>query len=95
MILWELQGLQGVVVGGHNVNNPRYNRFTEKAASEQKVIEESQKKGLTINCKKIECMVVSKIESPRYELQIDKNHTGAEIQLIDKEKSTVLLSKGE
>ena len=37
------------------------------------VVEESKKKGLTINCKKTECMVVSRRESPTYALKIGDN----------------------
>ena len=37
------------------------------------VVEESKKKGLTINCKKTECMVVSKRESPACALNIGDN----------------------
>ena len=35
-----------------------------------KVVEESKKKGLTINYKKTKCMVVSKTESPACALKI-------------------------
>ena len=38
-----------------------------------KVFEESKKKGLIIKCKKIECMVVSKKESPAFALKIGDN----------------------
>ena len=39
----------------------------------EKVVEESKKKGLTINCKKTECMVVSKRESQPCALKIGDN----------------------
>ena len=38
-----------------------------------KVVEEKKKKTLTINCKKTECMVVSKRESPACTLKIGDN----------------------
>ena len=38
-----------------------------------KVVEESKKKGLTINCKKTGCMVVSKRESPACALKMGDN----------------------
>ena len=75
MILRELEGLQGFVVGGHNMNNLRYaddTALTSDSAEKlqkllDKVVEESRKKGLTINCKKTECMVVSKkAEKPQF-----------------------------
>lgn len=36
----------------------------------QKVVKESKKKGLNLNCKKIECMVVSKRDNLTCKLQI-------------------------
>ena len=68
IILRELEGRQGFVIGGHNMNNLRYADDTVLISESEdklqellrKVIEESEKKGLTINCKKTECMVVSK-----------------------------------
>ena len=38
-----------------------------------KVVEESKKKGLAINCKKMECMVVNKREHPACALKIGDN----------------------
>ncbi|XP_037794114.1 uncharacterized protein LOC119589587 [Penaeus monodon] len=68
LILRELEGLQGFVIGGHNMNNIRYADDTVLISESEgklqelldKVVEESAKKGLTINCKKTECLVVSK-----------------------------------
>ena len=39
----------------------------------EKLVEERKKKGLTINCKKTECMVLSKIESPACALKTGDN----------------------
>ncbi|XP_042883267.1 uncharacterized protein LOC122260182 [Penaeus japonicus] len=68
MILRQLEDMPGFILGGHNINNLRYADDTVLIAESRdnlqelldKVIEESKKKGLTINCKKTECMVVSK-----------------------------------
>ncbi|MCH9665805.1 MAG: hypothetical protein K0U41_08180 [Gammaproteobacteria bacterium] len=80
MILRELEGMAGFIVGGVNINNLRYADDTVLLAESEeelqdlldKVVDESKKKGLTINSKKnkTECMVVSKGESPRCELKI-------------------------
>ena len=68
MILRDLEPLQGIAVGGQNVNNLRYADDTALIAeSESKlqeelntVVESSRRKGLSINVKKTECMVISK-----------------------------------
>ena len=68
MILRNIQNQEGVNVGGHNINNLRYADDTVLIAdSEDKlqsilttVAEESEKKGLQLNAKKTECMVISK-----------------------------------
>jgi len=60
VILRELDGMPGFVIGGHNVNNIRYADDTVLLAESQeklqdlldKVVDTSRKKGLTINCKK-------------------------------------------
>ena len=79
LILRHLEDLQGFVLGGHNTNNIRYTDDTtlisESAEKLQevlldKVVEESKKKGLTINCKKTECMVVSKKAVKKIQLYI-------------------------
>jgi len=78
IILIVLDGMPGFVIGGHNVNNIRYADDTVLLAESQeklqdlldKVVDASRKKGLTINCKKTECMVVSKRTSPPCELKI-------------------------
>ena len=79
MILKELEGLPGFSIGEHNINNLRYadDFFVLLAESEEKlqdllnkVVVESKKKGLTINCKKTECLVVTKKKSPKCRLHI-------------------------
>ena len=72
MILHETEDLKGFITGGQNINNLRYADDTVLIAKSEKelqglldkVVEESKKKGLTINCKKTECMVMSKRASP-------------------------------
>eukprot|EP00795_Rhopilema_esculentum_P009669 gene9669-biopygen2063 len=82
LFLRELDGMQEFIIGGHNMNNLRYADDTvlisESAEKLQelldRVVAESRKKGLTINCKKTECMVVSKqLEKPQFTLQIGEN----------------------
>ena len=78
MIMRELDGQKGFVVGGHNINNLRYADDTVLMAESENdlqrlldiVVEQSKKKGLYINCKKTECMVVCKRERPRCRLKI-------------------------
>ena len=67
-ILREIQDQAGILIGGHNLNNIRYaDDIVLIADSEEnlqkildKVVSESESKGLSINCKKTECLVVSK-----------------------------------
>ncbi len=68
MILREIEDYPGIMVGGTNIDNLRYADDTVLLATNQndlqnildRVVEESARKGLTINCKKTECMVISK-----------------------------------
>ncbi len=100
MILRALEDLKGVHVGGRNVNNLRYADDTVLIAESQaklqelldKVVEESETKGLSINCKKTVCMVVSKKGSPRCDLRIGD----ASIQQAEKFKylGSVITSDG-
>ena len=77
----ELEDLKGFIIGGQNIYNLRYADGTVLIAKSEKklpdmwdkVVEESKKKGLTIKCKKTECMVVSKRESPACALKIGDN----------------------
>ena len=67
-ILRELEELPGVVIGGTRINNLRYADDAVLIATSEadlqlimdKVVTESEKKGLFINCKKTECLVISK-----------------------------------
>ncbi|GFO09288.1 RNA-directed DNA polymerase from mobile element jockey-like [Plakobranchus ocellatus] len=60
--------LEGVKVGDHNINNLRYADDTVHIADSQEkqqnvltiVTIESEKKGLQLNAKKTECMIISK-----------------------------------
>ena len=78
MILRELEDLKGLIIGGANITNHRYADDTVLVADSQddlqmlldRVVDESRKRGLTINCKKTECLVVSKRESPKCSLKI-------------------------
>lgn len=66
-ILRNIENHEGISVGGHNINNLRYADDTVLIAdSEEKlqkilttVTDESEKKGLQLNAKKTECMVIS------------------------------------
>ena len=79
MILRELEVEKGLKVGGQNITNIRYADDTvllaESVEDLQKlldiVVRESELKGLSINCKKTECMVVSKKKDiPRCSLKV-------------------------
>ena len=79
MILQELEVEKGLKVGGQNITNLRYADDTfllaESVEDLQKlldvVVREHGLKGLSINCKKTECMVVSKKkEIPRCSLKV-------------------------
>ena len=56
------------VIGGHNVNNLRYADDAVLVSNTEEdlqrllnaVVEASNRQGITLNCKKTECMVVSK-----------------------------------
>ena len=68
MILRNLEGCPGLKVNGENINNIRYADDTALIATSEKdlqklldiVVSESECKGLLLNVKKTECMVVSK-----------------------------------
>ena len=76
----EIKDMPGAIVGGHNINNLRYADDTVLISESQdqlqkllnKVLEASEAKGLTINCKKkTEFRVVSKKSIiPKCKLQI-------------------------
>ena len=64
----ELDGSPGFIIGGHNINNLRFADDAILIASSKKklqqhlnkVNDESKKKGLSINHKKTECMIINK-----------------------------------
>ena len=72
MILREIKDLEGISVGGKNIKYFRYADDTVLISTTEgnlqqildKVVQESVQTGLTINCKKTECMVISKKERP-------------------------------
>ena len=77
-ILRCIEGMPGISIGGYNLNNLRYADDTVLISDSQeglqalldKVVDASKDKGLTLNCKKTECMVVSKNkDNPKCELR--------------------------
>ena len=81
MILQELEVEKGMKVGGPNITNLRYADDTILLAESEEdlqklldvVVRESELKGLSINCKKTECMVVSKKKDiPRCSLKVKR-----------------------
>ncbi|GFN84650.1 craniofacial development protein 2 [Plakobranchus ocellatus] len=68
MILRNIEQYEGVKVGGHNINNLRYADDTVLITDSEeklqniltKVTIESANKGLRLNAKRTECMVISK-----------------------------------
>ena len=89
-ILREIKDMKGLVIGGYNMNNLRYADDTvlisdsseELQALLDKVVIESEKRGLSISCKKTECMVISKkSDIPDCQLLLGGNwcKTGGEI----------------
>ena len=68
IILRHIEQHKGVNVGGHNLNNLRYADDTVLIADSEEKLQnilttvtiESEKKGLQLNAKKTECMVISK-----------------------------------
>ncbi|GFS15741.1 endonuclease-reverse transcriptase [Elysia marginata] len=72
-IMRNIEGLRGIHIGGHIINNLRYADdivlIAENAKDLQHLLdivrEESQKRGLELNSKKTEIMVVSRKETPQ------------------------------
>ena len=67
IILQNIENQEGISVGGHNINNLRYADDTVLIAdSEEKLqkilttVTDESEKGITAQCKKTECMVISK-----------------------------------
>ena len=79
LILRELGKERGHRVGGHNITNIRYADDTILLAESEEdlqklldvVVVESERKGLNLNCKKTECLVISKTESSRCILKVN------------------------
>ena len=82
LILRKLEKERGLKIGGQNITNLRYADDTVLIAESQEdlqrmlnvVVTESEGKGLSINCKKTECMVISKKkEAPKCHIKIRDN----------------------
>ena len=63
MILRELEGIEEFIVGGQNFNNLRYADDTVLIAQSKENLQEN---GLTINCKKTKCLIISKQPGQSY-----------------------------
>ena len=79
LILRELEKERGLRIGGQNITNLRYADDTVLLAESQEdlqrlldvMVAESERKGLSINCKKTESMVISKKkEAPTCNLKV-------------------------
>ena len=78
LIFRELEKEKGLRVGGHNITTLRYADDTvllAKSAEDLQrlldvVVRESERNGMSLNCKKTECLVVSKKENPRCILKV-------------------------
>ena len=77
--LWNWKKERGLRIGGQNITNLCYAHGTVLLAESQEdlqglldvVVEEKERKGLSINCKKTESMVISKKkEAPTCNLQV-------------------------
>ena len=82
MIMRRIEEIEGLKIGGHNINNIRYADDTVLAAySEEKlqellnkVMEESENKGIELNSKKTESMIITRKTSiPKCEIKIKEN----------------------
>src|SRR5688572_25068232 len=84
----EIDSVEGFTIGGFNMNNLRFaDDAVLLAASKEKlkellnkVAKASKRKGLSINIKKTECMVISKKISPKCELNLH----GSKIKQVEK-----------
>ena len=102
MIMHHLEGTPRIQIGGHNINNLRYADDTVLIAETEEdlqelldtVVKESEIKGLTLNSKKTEVMVVSrKKDIPKCKVTIDNKV----LQQVDKFKylGTMATSDGK
>ena len=89
MIIRELKDLEGIKVGGENVNNIRYADDTTLVADSYEKLQNlidaldraSQEKGLNINMKKTKVMVVTKEkQSPKIDMKIN-NHSIEQVEV--------------
>ena len=74
--------MEGLKIGGHNINNIRYADDTVLTADSEeklqelfnKVVEESENKELELNSKKTQSMIITRKTSiPKYEIKIKEN----------------------
>lgn len=74
VILRDLEVLPGFTISGHNLNNIRYADNIVLLSKKKlqiildTIIKKSEKEKLTINCQKIEYMVISKVDSQTHVL---------------------------
>ena len=82
MIMRQIEEIEGLKIGGHNINNLRYADDTVLTADSEeklqellnKVVEESENKGLELNSKKTESMIITRKTSiPKCEIKIKEN----------------------
>ena len=82
MIMRQIEEMEGLKIGGHNINNIKYADDTVLTADSEeklqellnKVVEESENKGLELNSKKTESMIITRKTSiPKYEIKIKEN----------------------
>ncbi|GFR80495.1 catenin (Cadherin-associated protein), alpha 3 [Elysia marginata] len=78
----QIEEMEGLKIGGHNINNIRYADDTVLTVDSEeklqellnKVVEESKNKGLELNSKKTESMVITRKTSiPKCEIEIEVN----------------------
>ena len=82
MIMRQIEEIEGLKIDGHNINNIRYADNTVLTAGSKeklqellnKVVEESENKGLELNSKKTESMIITRKTSiPKCEIKIKEN----------------------
>ena len=82
IIMRQIEEIEGLKIGGHNINNIRYADDTVLIADSEeklqelfnKVVEESENKGLELNSKKRESMIITRKTSiPKCEIKIKEN----------------------
>ncbi|GFR85200.1 retrovirus-related Pol polyprotein LINE-1 [Elysia marginata] len=82
MIMRQIEEMEGLKIGGHNINKLRYADDTVLTADSEeklqellnKVVEESKNKGLKLNSKKTESMIITRKTSiPKCKIKIEEN----------------------